>query len=585
MAKYLKKGTTNIQNTTQKGNFSIGDSSSGDLGPTERTGFYNGLEVPTNGYVIYYNRENGGPVGHVASNNEQAMFFLKSFGATGSTINEMLSWASNQNDYYVDQAINNLVLHLDATNLNSYSGTGNTWTDLSGNSNNATKYNTPNFLNLGNSSNFFFNNVNKTTYSTQGLTIDGFTFSKNPNIPQTSSFTFEAFVYINALYNGEVIIGNSVDTTGYRWGIHGDGSMYMLIGDNSNYSELTLGAGQITTNSWLHLVGVFDRTNELGGGIKAYAYVNKTLIGSQTIVAAPNLPLTTPGIVKTPCCNAFNGYINIIKIYNKALSSAEVTQNYNSQNIISYNPIPTPTPLPTDTPTPTPLPTSTPTPTVTGVTGTTIVTTNLKVNLDASNSSSYPGTGTTWTDISGNNYTSSLVNGPTFNSANGGSIKLDGSNDYITLPSSSVMNFNADFTVEITFKHPASGNVLLMAGLANSHFQIRANPTNVSLTLSDIVELGNFGSSTAISRNKIYVLTITMNKSLNTCYCYLDGVYKSSLNIGSRTFSSASPVLGKHLCCYEIYNGSYYGFKFYDRKLTDSEVQQNFDSVKTKLGL
>ena len=50
--------------------------------------------------------------------------------------------------------------------------------------------------------------------------------------------------------------------------------------------------------------------------------------------------------------------------------------------------------------------------------------------LDANDKTSYPGSGTVWRDISlgGNNGT--LINGPTFDSANGGSLSFDGSNDY-----------------------------------------------------------------------------------------------------------------------------------------------------------
>ena len=46
-----------------------------------------------------------------------------------------------------------------------------------------------------------------------------------------------------------------------------------------------------------------------------------------------------------------------------------------------------------------------------------IVTSGLIFVVDAADKNSYPGTGTTWKDLSGNNYTGTLTNGPTFNSA------------------------------------------------------------------------------------------------------------------------------------------------------------------------
>ena len=59
------------------------------------------------------------------------------------------------------------------------------------------------------------------------------------------------------------------------------------------------------------------------------------------------------------------------------------------------------------------------------------VTSGLILNLDASNANSYPGSGTTWYDLSGNNKNGTLTNGPTFSAANGGCIVFDGVNDYV----------------------------------------------------------------------------------------------------------------------------------------------------------
>ena len=63
-----------------------------------------------------------------------------------------------------------------------------------------------------------------------------------------------------------------------------------------------------------------------------------------------------------------------------------------------------------------------------------IVTDGLVLCLDAANTKSYPGSGTTWTDISGRGNNGTLTNGPTFSSDDGGSIVVDGSNDFILTP-------------------------------------------------------------------------------------------------------------------------------------------------------
>ena len=74
-----------------------------------------------------------------------------------------------------------------------------------------------------------------------------------------------------------------------------------------------------------------------------------------------------------------------------------------------------------------------------------IVTDGLVFCVDAGDKMSYPGAGTTWTDLSKNRNNGTLINGPTFDSANGGSISLDGSNDYI-----SVGSFNEDSSQDLS---------------------------------------------------------------------------------------------------------------------------------------
>ena len=65
-----------------------------------------------------------------------------------------------------------------------------------------------------------------------------------------------------------------------------------------------------------------------------------------------------------------------------------------------------------------------------------IITSGLVLFLDAGNTSSYPGSGTTWTDLSGNGNNGTLTNGPTYTSSNGGAIVFDGINDFVNSGSS-----------------------------------------------------------------------------------------------------------------------------------------------------
>ena len=81
-----------------------------------------------------------------------------------------------------------------------------------------------------------------------------------------------------------------------------------------------------------------------------------------------------------------------------------------------------------------------------------IVTEGLVLCLDGANVKSYPGSGTTWTDISGEGHDGTLTNGPTFSSNYGGNIVLDGSNDFVTGVHNSELNLRNDVTVECWFR-------------------------------------------------------------------------------------------------------------------------------------
>lgn len=87
-----------------------------------------------------------------------------------------------------------------------------------------------------------------------------------------------------------------------------------------------------------------------------------------------------------------------------------------------------------------------------------IVTSGLVLNLDAGNTASYPGSGITWTDLSGNGNNATLTNGPTYSSANNGSIVFDGTSNYGTV-SNNITSGTGDFAVSVwVYKTETSTN-------------------------------------------------------------------------------------------------------------------------------
>ena len=99
-----------------------------------------------------------------------------------------------------------------------------------------------------------------------------------------------------------------------------------------------------------------------------------------------------------------------------------------------------------------------------------IVSSNLVLWLDAGSSASYPGTGTTWTDISPSAFSCTLVNGVTYGSGNGGYLNFNGMDTYGSVPNNAAFVFAmGDFTVEAwVWVNSRSDTYQLLAGTHNA---------------------------------------------------------------------------------------------------------------------
>jgi hypothetical protein len=319
----------------KKGNFWIG---TGDVGkgPTSTTDYYNGITPPSGGYTIYLNKASQGPSIYTVG-SDAALISLtdRIAGQTFETVAAALDWYSSQTDKmvlnidYPAIVTNGLTANLDATCVVSYPNTGTTWYDLSGSSNNGSiSIGSPTFTTFGGRRTIRFSNQGKNVYAPP---YDGFTLSSNPGLSATStSFTFEAWCYQVTADNGQVVIlSNAGSCGGYRWGPVGSNT-YWLFGDSTctQFNEGTVSNSSTLIGRWVQLVGIFDRAQTLGDGRKFYNYVNASLQSSVTIFD-PVMPTNTPGMIA--CCGAFDGYISVVRVYNRALTPTEITQNFNAQ--------------------------------------------------------------------------------------------------------------------------------------------------------------------------------------------------------------------------------------------------------------
>ena len=209
----------------------------------------------------------------------------------------------------------------------------------------------------------------------------------------------------------------------------------------------------------------------------------------------------------------------------------------------------------------------------------------LSLCLDAANSKSYPGSGTTWTDLSGNGNTGTLTNGPTYSSSNGGNIVFDGSNDYVSFTSNPPLTnqISVDVWVNLTATTPnGNGWILGREGsyrltYASSSFQW------VCATVNN----GWYTAGTPVGAN----LTTT-NSIINVV-----GTYDGSNNriyVNGILISTGSAISGNILTTGNYYlvrsdagNIDYgklnmYSHKLYNRALTAQEIQQNFNATKSR---
>jgi hypothetical protein len=203
-----------------------------------------------------------------------------------------------------------------------------------------------------------------------------------------------------------------------------------------------------------------------------------------------------------------------------------------------------------------------------------IITANLVMNLDAGNSSSYPGSGNTWTDLSGNGNNGTLVNGPTYSSANGGSIVFDGSNDYVSGTISNLSEYTLSAMVKI-LATVAGGGIIGGNITTNAYLQLGGGTFPWQFNSA-------FNSSyTPVLSQWTYVVGV--QESGSTQRLYINGTSVSS--------ASGTSNLGTAYAIGRRENGPVYlncqigVSQIYNRALSATEILQNFYSLKDRYGI
>jgi hypothetical protein len=212
-----------------------------------------------------------------------------------------------------------------------------------------------------------------------------------------------------------------------------------------------------------------------------------------------------------------------------------------------------------------------------------VVTDGLVLCLDAGNSKSYPGSGTTWTDLSGNGNNGTLTNGVGYNSGNLGSLVFDGTDDFIDFTSDSNLLPAAGLTVSVRIKTGVADRWLV-------------NKTSNSSTKGYSM-VGTIASFMQFGVNGIIVTTpsvITTGAWLNLVGTWTPStsllMYQNGVLVNTNTTSIPSSIInpsvnleiGRNPNGTDNWDGNLAQVSIYNRALTASEVSQNYNALKSR---
>jgi hypothetical protein len=234
-----------------------------------------------------------------------------------------------------------------------------------------------------------------------------------------------------------------------------------------------------------------------------------------------------------------------------------------------------------------------------------LVTSNRVFHVDAGIAASYPGSGTTWTDLSPSATNVTLTNGPTYSSSGGGSIVFDGSNDYGDIGNVTSLQFERTnaFSISTWIKHTYTGaNANIISKQQNSppytgwglgttqrsginyleFFIYNGSVANNSVIL-DYPSLYNDGVWMNIC------CTYSGNSSYTGVNIYRNGASVSptviTTSIGVTINTSAAVQLSGRGGTGAIWPGSMGNAMIYNRELSAAEVAQNYNIQRYRFGI
>jgi hypothetical protein len=216
-----------------------------------------------------------------------------------------------------------------------------------------------------------------------------------------------------------------------------------------------------------------------------------------------------------------------------------------------------------------------------------IVTTGLTMWLDANNPASYPGSGATWFDLSGNGTDQTLVGAPIYTAGTPSYFSFDGVSQYSTGSSPYVLPPNT-YTKMIWFQITPGFDNNLISSAAGGHYMFFASTPTLWVGNANVFPYaggGAFGSATAFNAATWYCATVVFSDPQISLYVngvldQFDPTYSASGHGGDGSTNLACFAPGGNLL-----NGSIAEVYCYGNALTAQQVLQNFNATRSRYGL
>lgn len=414
-----------------------------------------------------------------------------------------------QNYFGAPIVTDGLVFAVDANNIVSYPKSGTSTYNLTGSGATGTLTNGTSF-NISNGGSFMFDGTN-----------DYISFPNDTNL-DSQAITMESWSKINVQTQNAFLFEKGQVNSQYSNFYNGDGTFYFRTMGLSNQDLTFYYPSYISPNTWNHIVCTY------GAGVKTI-YVNGVQV-AQTTGVTGTISTDATGLflgAYGPGSSYFiNGKIANSRVYNRALTAAEVLQNYQAEQyrFETYPSIPT---------------------------------NGLILHLDAGNPQSYPGSGTVWYDISGQGANADLVNGVTWNSS--GYFFFDGADDI-----ANSINISQDYRDLVIGIWSESNGGLEMVFSLYGGFDASFRLNNNNLTNPGNDDDWQFGSNNLVFVDGVY----TPDSNLGSQFHFVRTYRSNNVDFGtSFRYSLSSTFLSRY------FKGKIAFVLCYNRQLSDAEVR------------